>query len=111
MAKHGNGFFLELSREIFTEKYKDLSTGAKWLFVVLNELEQRYTTGRTDGEDFFFRSDKELAADAGISLTTLKRYKAELKKTDLIKTWGMHWKDPQTGKLSEKKVTAYRILK
>ena len=41
--KHGNKFYLELTREIFTDEYKDLSVGAKWLFVVLNELEQRYT--------------------------------------------------------------------
>lgn len=53
MAKYNNEFFLQLSREIFTPKYKNLSNGAKWLFVVLNELEQRYTTGKPGGEDFF----------------------------------------------------------
>ena len=38
--KHGNSNYLQLSRSIFTEKYKTLSNNAKWLFVVLNELEQ-----------------------------------------------------------------------
>lgn len=103
MAKYGNSHYMELSRCIFTDDYKHLSQGAKWLFVVLNELEQRYTTGREGGEDFFFRSDLELAADAGISITTLKRYKAELRKTDLIQVWQMHWVDKKTGKKSEKK--------
>ena len=59
--KHGNTFYLELTREIFTEEYADLSVGAKWLFVVLNELEQRYT-GKD--EDFFYRTDAELSEDA-----------------------------------------------
>ena len=49
--KHGNSNYLQLSRSIFTEKYKTLSINAKWLFVVLNELEQRYTG---DEKDFFF---------------------------------------------------------
>ncbi len=110
MAKYGNTHYLQLSRIIFTDEYKNLSNGAKWLFVVLNELEQRFTTGREDGEDFFFRSDADLAEDAGMSITTLKRYKAELRKTSLVKLYQMHWVDKKTGKKSEKKVTAYRIL-
>lgn len=111
MAKYGNSHYLQLSRDLFSDEYKHLSMGAKWLFVVLNELEQRYTTGREGGEDFFFRSDAELAADAGISITTLKRYKAELRKTGLIRVWQMHWIDRKTGKKSEKKVTAYRVMR
>lgn len=31
-------------------------------------------------------------------------------ETDLIKIWQMHWMDIKTGKKSEKKVTAFRIL-
>lgn len=56
--KHGNSNYLQLSRSIFTEKYKTLSINAKWLFVVLNELEQRYTG---DEKDYFFRTNEELA--------------------------------------------------
>ena len=111
MAKYGNSHYLQLSRAIFTDEYAHLSIGAKWLFVVLNELEQRYTTGREGGEDFFFRSDLELAADAGISITTLKRHKAELKKSGLVKIWQAHFVDRKTGKKSEKKITAYRVLR
>jgi hypothetical protein len=105
--KHGNGFFLELSRHLFTDQYKNLSQNAKWLFVVLNELEQKYTGEK---EDYFTRSDQSLSEDSGMSLATLKRAKAELMKTDLIETWKCHFVY-KTGKKSEQYYTAYRILK
>ena len=107
--KYNNTFYLQLSREIFTDKYKNLSNNAKWLFVVLNELEQRYT-GKDD--KFFYRSNQELANDCNFSLSTLKRAKAELMETDLIQSWQAHFiTDPETGKKSEKHVTCYRIGK
>lgn len=77
--KHGNSNYLQLTRSIFTEKYKTLSNNAKWLFVVLNELEQRYTG---DEKDYFFRSNEELAEDCGFSLAGLKRAKAQNRPTD-----------------------------
>lgn len=98
---------MELSREIFTEEYRGLSNGAKWLFVVLNELEQRYTGKDCD---FFFRSDAELAADANVSLATLKRQKAELRESGLVQMWKVHLTYPD-GKKAEKAVSCYRILK
>lgn len=109
--KHGNEFFLELSRHLFTDEYSDLSQNAKWLFVVLNELEQRFTGGKNN-RDYFLRSDNELSKDSGMSISTLKRAKAELIKTDLIQTWQSHWiLDKESKKLSEKHITAYRILR
>ena len=57
--KHGNTNYLQLSRKIFTEEYSHLSNNAKWLFVVLNELEQRYTGDKT--EDYFYHSNNDLA--------------------------------------------------
>lgn len=104
--KYGNSFYLELSRKIFTEEYKDLSRDAKWLYVVLNELEQRFT-GK--GCDFFYRTDEDLAKDAGMSLATLKRYKLELRNSGLVKMWNGHFKY-ENGKKSEKKLSCYRIL-
>lgn len=106
--KHGNTFYLELSRHLFAEEYSNLSQNAKWLFVVLNELEQRFT-GKE--EDFFTRSDFQLAEDSGMSLRTLKRAKTELKSTDLIQIWKCHFVYKDTGKKSEQYYTAYRILK
>ena len=106
--KHGNEFYLQLTRKLFTEEYKNLSKNAKWLFVVLNELEQRYTGEK---EDFFFRSNEDLANDCQISLPTLKRAKKELLSTELIQSWQTHFVNKDTGKKSEKRTTAYRILK
>lgn len=112
MAKYKpEGYYIQLTRALTEPQYSNLSPGAKWLFVTLAYNEHRFTTGRAGGEDFFFRSDADLARDAGYSITTLKKYKKELKNTDLIKTWAMHWVDPDTGKKSEKKVTAYQLLK
>jgi hypothetical protein len=106
--KHGNEFYMELSRALFAEPYNELSINAKWLFVTLNELEQRFCGNK---ENFFFRSNEDLAKDTGLSLSVLKRAKAELIKTDLIKSWQTHFIDKQTNKKSEKKVTAYRVLR
>lgn len=107
--KYGNKNYMQLSRRIFNDpKYSVLSNGAKWLFVVLNELEQQFCSSEVD---FFYRSDADLATDAGIGITKLKNDKAELKKTDLIYTWQMHWRTEKTNKCSEKHITAYRILR
>ena len=106
--KHGNTYYLQLTRHLFTDEYKHLSQNAKWLFVVLKELEQRFTGKK---ENFFTRSDIQLAEDSCMSLRTLKRAKAELIKTDLIQTWKCHWTYKDTGKKSEQYYTAYRILK
>jgi hypothetical protein len=100
--------YLQLSRDLFNnDRFKKLSQNAKWLFVVLNELEHRFTGKK---ENYFFRSNQELATDSGMSLPTLKRAKAELKTAGVIETWNMHWvQDKDTGKLSEKHVSAFRI--
>ena len=105
--KYNNTFYLQLTRKIFTDEYKNLSIRAKWLFVVLNELEQRYTGKK---EDFFTRSNEQLCGDTGFSLSTLKRAKAELKQTDLVQMWPCHF-IYSNGKKSTMAYTAYRILK
>jgi len=106
--KRKDGNYIQLSRKLFSdERFLKLSRNARWLYVVLNELEHRYTG---ENVDFFFRSNEDLAKDASMSLATLKRAKAELKGKGIVQIWNMHWRDPKTGKLSEKHVTAYRIL-
>ena len=108
MAKYQNGHYLELPRQIFTNSaFLDLSDSAKWLYLVLKENEHRYTG---QNENFFFRSNADLARDCGWKLTKLTRYKQELLKTDLLETWQMHWTDKETGKKSEKHVTAWRLF-
>ena len=59
--KHNNTFFIQLSREIFTDKYNH------------------------------FRTNEDLAKDCGLSLPVFKRAKSELIKTDLIQTWQSHY--------------------
>jgi hypothetical protein len=106
MAKNGNTFYLQLSRKIFADCYRNLSRDAKWLYVVLNELEHRYT-GKD--ENFFYRSNEDLAKDAQMSPSTLKKYKKELIESGLIEHWLGHFVGSD-GKKSEKKCSFYRIL-
>jgi hypothetical protein len=106
--KYKGAYFIQVRRELFNDdKYKDLNRNTRWLYVVLNELEHRYTGEK---EDFFFRSNEDLAKDCGMSEKLLKQAKKELLSTDLVQSWQMHFIDKETGKKSKKKVTAYRIL-
>lgn len=108
MSKRKEGNFIELSRKLFNdEKFKELSQNAKWVYVVLNELEHKYTGKK---ENFFFRSDNDLANDCDMALRTLKTAKSELKNKNIVQMWLTHFRDVKTGKLSEKHVTAYRVL-
>jgi len=105
--KYKEGHFLQLSRNIFDdEKFYNLNPSIKWVYVVLNELEHKYTGDKTD---FFFRSNEDLAKDANLSITVIKKAKRKLIELGLIETWQIHFRDPNTGKISEKHVTAFRI--
>lgn len=107
--KYDNRFYLQLTRTIFTDECKDLSLKAKWLFVVLNELEQRYCNAKSS---FFLRTDKQLCEDTGFSINTVKKAKAELKKhPELVKISRGHWHYTNTGKSSIQQPTSYQILK
>lgn len=103
--KYKRGNYLQLPREIFqSEEFKGLSVNARWLYVVLSELEHRFTNKK---DNFFFRSNEELVNDAGMSLPTLKRAKKELKESGLVTIRQMHWVDKKTKKKSEKHITAF----
>lgn len=105
--KYKGSHFLQLSRGIFkNENFQNLSTNSKWVYVCLNELEHRFTGKK---EDFFFHRDKDIAEFSGVSVSTVKRSKAQLTKFGMIQTWQMHWIDKVTQRKSEKHVTAYRI--
>lgn len=107
MGKRTEGHFIKLPRKIFSDGYAGLSIYAKWLYVVLNELDSRFT-GKD--KDRFFRSNEDLARDAGISVSSLKRAQKELLGRGLIrKTYAHWWQDENKTKLSKKKVTCYRI--
>jgi len=105
--KHHNTHFLQLSRKLFTEEFESLPYQSKWIFTVMNELEQRFT-GK--GEDFFYRSDLDLSEDCGLSERTIRRYKKPLIELGLVQHWNMHFINSETKKKSEHKISAYRIL-
>ena len=104
--KYNNTFYMEFPRTIFTPEYDWISNNGRLLYMVLKELEQRYTG---DGKDWFFRTNEQLAKDCRFSLPTLKKAKAELVKSGLIKVGKAHYVD-ENGKKSSKHVTCYTIL-
>ena len=108
MAKYQVGHYLELPREIYIDPaFLRLSDSAKWLYIVLKEDEHRFSG---TNEDWFFRSNEDLSKDCGWKRTKLTRIKQELTKSGLIDTWQIHrLADVDTGKKSEKHVTAYRL--
>lgn len=109
MAKYDNKNYLELNRDIFQEPYCSLlSYHAKWLFVVLKELEHRYCTSDTYE---FFRTDKDLIKDTGLSEKTLKKAKKELKDyaSDLIDISSKPIWDPEKKKYTKGHITHYCI--
>ncbi len=108
MAKYQDGHFLQIPRSLFIdERFIQLSDAGKWLFLVLKELEHRYTG---ENEDFFFRSNEDLARDCGWNIKKLERVKPQVINSGLVATWLMHWVNTETGKKSEKHITAYRML-
>lgn len=107
MPKYKDGNFLQINRKALHDDC-DLTWRAKWLYVVLSELEHRFTGTKTD---FFFRSQKDLEKDTGMNAVTNRKYRKEFIEKGWLQTWKMHWKDTDTGKLSYKHTTAYRLLK
>ena len=105
--KHGNTYYLQITR-LITNEYKSLSASAKVLFLTLKELEMRYT-GSTDKQGYFYRTNEQLAEDAGLSAPTLKKAKKELKEAGLIDIKLGHYKY-EDAKKSEMHFTFYKIL-
>lgn len=103
--KYNNSNYIQLSRNLFSDKYKNLTVSAKWLYVVLNELEHKYTS---PDKRCFYRTDEELALDANLSVRTTKRAKSELKESGLIKIGKSHFVD-ENGNRSKASVTIYEI--
>ena len=103
--KYNNSNYIQLSRNLFSDKYKNLTVSAKWLYVVLNELEHKYTS---EGKRYFYRTDEDLAGDANLSICTVKRAKAELRESGLVIVKKGHFVD-DGGVKSKTMVTVYEI--
>lgn len=70
-----DGNFFRISHEVFeSKKFKSLNRGAKVLYMTLCHLRNRY--GDKDG--IFFRTDRNLAADSGLSKNIISPSKQEL---------------------------------
>ncbi|MBI5327305.1 MAG: hypothetical protein HZB80_03290 [Deltaproteobacteria bacterium] len=104
--KYKKAHYLQISRGAF-KRLEGCKTSTKWLYVILNELEHKYTGAGK--QDFFFRSIDDLAIDAGLSRPIVIQGLRELSEIGLIETWQAHWKDKR-GRLSERHVTALKIL-
>lgn len=100
--KYKTGNYIQLSRNIFDEKYKPLSDSAKWFYCYLSELEHRHTG---EGKDWFYQTDAQLSDALGWSISKIQRAKRELKEAGLIQI--MKTKN----ETSTRHFTAYRILK
>lgn len=119
MAKNGNAFFVQVSRHIFDKQYHDMKDEAKVLYLILHELEAKYTTGERNsdgtrahgiGKDSFFRSDEDLAKDTGWSLSKVKRAKKALSSyPELVEIKMIPLKNSDSA--LKKHVTSYKILK
>ncbi len=82
--------FFRISHKVYeSEVFRSLKPGARLLYMAMCHLRNRY--GDKDG--IFFRSDRELAKDSGLSLETVSISKQELIEKGLL-TWrrGRPWK-------------------
>ena len=101
---NNNTNYVRLSRDIFSDKYKDISTSAKWLYCVLTNLEYKY---RSEKNNVFYRANTDLVNDSGMSLASVKRAKKELLDAGLIETRQVHFKDVKADDRSRKHITGF----
>jgi hypothetical protein len=88
------------------EEQNYLSRGAAYLFVVLCHLENVFCM---EGKEWFYRTDRELASDAGLSFNTLRKYKGELKQHPELITIRQQAMRTKKG-MSEESPTHYHLL-
>lgn len=104
MKYHKNGNFFQFPNAIF--EHYDLSSGAFRLYATLCFLEHRFTSGKSENETFL-RTDEQLAKDAKCSFNSIRKYKQELLKNDLIEVGIGHF-TKQSGEKSHG-ICSYRI--
>ncbi len=86
--------------------HSELSVKAKWLYLCLCEIECRLCSSRHEA---FIQKNDDLCEMSGMSLPTLKKAKAELRKTKFIECWVSSIKVNRHGELSTEHFTHYRI--
>ncbi len=70
--------FIKIPRDLWKDEYCTLSVTAKWLYICLNELEQRFNN-QVEGK-YFYHSDQQLCDITGMSINVVKRAKKELRR-------------------------------
>jgi len=106
VGKYKYGNYIQVSKKGL-EKAKSTGGSGGWLYIILVYDEHRFT-GRK--ENFFYRSLEDLAADSGLSRSTIARLIPKLVAAQAIETWQGHFRNPKTGKLSEERMNHFRIL-
>lgn len=102
------------------KKYHELSVNAKWLYQTLKELEHRHTGKDNDDEKayyegvnntqgWFYCGGEKLSFISGLSDSSVKRARKELKDAGLVKTCRCYLLDKKTGKMTNVHVTGYRV--
>lgn len=100
--KYKDGNYIQLSRVIFCDEYRDMSDSAKWLYCYLSELEHRHTG---IDKDWFYKTDKDIADSLNWSISKVQRLKKELSDYGFIKIMKTHSQN------STMHITAYKLLK
>lgn len=101
--KYNSGNFFQVQKKLF--EY-ELSAGAFRLYVTLVMLEHRFTSGKSENE-FFLRTDDQLAKDSQCSFNSLRKYKKELIDKGLIKVGIGHYEKDNGTKSAG--ICSYRI--
>ena len=108
--KADEGNYLQMWKEGIKKLNKHnmkIPYSTRWLYTHLHWLEHLYYDSKIDG---FYRSWKDLHSDTGMGYREISKGIKILKDIGLIETWQMHWKDTETGEISEEHITAFRIL-
>jgi len=104
MKYKSDGNYIQVSRDVFKEeRFKKLSVNARWLYCVLVYLEANYTGKEVD---YFYHSNEQLAKDTGLSISSVKRAKKELK--GIVDFLTIFFSD-KSGKKSRKHITGFRL--
>lgn len=106
MNIYDNVAWFKCSKEII--KDENLSQSAKWLYVVLSNLNNYY--GKDKG--YFSRTNEKLMDDSGLSAGTLKKAKKELVDNGYIRViHNQLWENKEQQKSTTFRICYYELLK
>jgi len=105
--KTGQGSYCQILNNSFTQLTQSkVSAYSKTLYFYLNHLENRL---QQKGNDWFYRSIKNLSEDTGISTREINRSLIELRENGFISTH-LSW-IKRKGIILKKRITVFTILR